>query len=127
MNRRTPRAALPLMLMLAAVTVLALTACALRLPTDVPGITGDITTVVPGDGRPASIFVEGGKQPEGAVAQAAMVTIQPSTQVFGPDGKAADPMTIVQGATVKVWFEGPVAESFPVQGSAGAVQVVKTP
>lgn len=127
MNRRTPRAALPITLVLAAVIAVSLTACSLRLPTDVPGIIGDITTVVPGDGRPASIFVEGGKQPEGAVAQAAMVTIQPSTQVFGPDGKVADPATIVQGATVKVWFKGPVAESFPVQGSAGAVQVAKTP
>jgi len=127
MNRRTSRVALLIVLVLAAVMAVSVTACSLRLPTDVPGITGDITSVVPGDGRPASIFVEGGKQPDGAVAQAAMVTIQPGTQVFGPDGKTADPATIVQGATVKVWFEGPVAESFPVQGSAGAVQVVKTP
>jgi len=126
MNRRKMRAALMLLMVLAAVTAL-LAGCSLRLPTDVPGITGDVTSLVPGDGRPASIFVEGGKQPDGAVAQVAMVTITPSTQVFGPDGKSADPATIVQGATVKVWFEGAVAESFPVQGSARAVQVVTSP
>lgn len=126
MNRRTTRASLLLLLVLAASTAL-LAGCSLRLPSDVPGITGDITSLVPGDGRPASIFVEGGPQPDGAVAQAAVVTITPSTQVFGPDGKSADPATIVQGATVKVWFEGAVAESFPVQGSARAVQVVASP
>lgn len=126
MNRRTMRAALTLLMVLAAVTAL-LAGCSLRLPTDVPGITGDITSLVPGDGRPASIFVEGGPQPDGAVAQVAVVTITPSTQVFGPDGKSADPATIVQGATVRVWFEGAVAESFPVQGSARAIQVVTSP
>ncbi len=112
---------------IAVVAVAVVVGCSPTLPTEPPGITGTVTSVVAGDDRPASILVEGPTQPAGAVADKAQVTIAPSTQVFGPDGSQTAASTIVPGASVKVWFEGAVAESYPVQGTARAVQVLTAP
>jgi len=125
MNGRTARA---LLLVAVAMVLVATTiGCAPTLPAETPGITGTVTSLVPGDDRPASLLVEGPAQPAGAVSDKAQVTVAPSTQIFGPDGAEAAASTIVQGASVKVWFEGPVAESYPVQGTAKAIQVLETP
>jgi hypothetical protein len=46
---------------------------------------------------------------------------------FGADGNAASLDSIARlakGTRVRVWFEGAVAESYPVQGSAKAVQIL---
>ena len=101
--------------------------CTPTPPAEQPGIVGIVTSVVAGDDRPASIMVEGGKQAAGAVSDKANVTITPTTQVFGADGTKASASAIAQGATVKVWFEGPVAESYPVQGSAKVIQIIAAP
>jgi len=112
----------------AAVVVATVIGCSPTLPADAPGvIVGTVTNLVPGDDRPASILVEEPAPAADGVLDKAQVTIAPSTQVFGPDGAEAAASTIVQGATVKVWFEGPVAESYPVQGTAKAVQVLEAP
>lgn len=111
----------------ALIAALALVACAPKPPADAPGIVGVVKSLVPGDDRPDSILVEGGAQGAGAVSDKAQVRIAPSTLVFSADGKPAPASSIVQGATVKVWFTGPVAESYPVQGSAKAVQVMSAP
>jgi hypothetical protein len=110
-----------------AVLVLALaaaTGCSPTMPTEPPGIDGTVTSLVPGDGRPAQFLVEGGTQQAGSVSDKAQVGVNPSTQFFGPDGKPGSPSAIVVGARVRVWFTGAVAESYPVQGTARAVQVV---
>jgi len=100
--------------------------CASTVPTEAPGlISGTVISVVPGDDRPASILVEEQAPPADGTLDKAQVAIAPSTQVFGPDGAEAAASTIVEGARVKVWFEGPVAESYPVQGTAKAVQVLE--
>jgi len=107
---------------------LAAAACAPSPPSNPPDITGVVTSVVAGDGRPASFQVEGAKpQPSGAAADKAMVNVPTSTQFFGPNGTQA---TLAQigaigpGTKVRVWFEGAIAESYPVQGSAKAVQIL---
>ena len=123
MKRRTAR--ILLMVAFAVVAVAAVVGCSPTLPAEPPGITGTVTSVVPGDDRPASILVEGPAQPASSAADKAQITIAPSTQVFGPDGSKAAASTIVQGGSVRVWFEGAVAESYPVQGTAKAVQVLK--
>lgn len=125
MHRRTPCTLLGLVL--GTLVVAAIVGCSPTLPAETPGITGAVTSLVPGDERPASILVEGGTQPEGAVSDKAQVTVVPSTQVFGADGGTAPASAIVQGAQVKVWFEGAIAESYPVQGTAKAIQVVSSP
>lgn len=126
MNGRTARTLL--LMTVAAALVASAIGCAATPPADAPGvITGTVTSLVPGDDRPASILVEEPAPPADGVSDKAQVTIAPSTQVFGPDGAEAAASTIVKGARVKVWFEGPVAESYPVQGTAKAVQVLEAP
>jgi hypothetical protein len=102
--------------------------CTPSLPSGPPGITGTVTSIVPGDGRPASLLVEGPRpQPQGAVSDKAHVSIPPATQFFGAQGgraTLAQVGAIAKGTKVRVWFEGAVAESYPVQGSAKAVQIL---
>jgi hypothetical protein len=108
--------------------VLATAGCTPSLPPNPPGITGAITSIVAGDGRPASFVLEGSQpRSQGAVADKAMVNIPTSTQFFdAKGGRAALTQigAIKQGSRVRVWFEGAVAESYPVQGSAKAVQIL---
>ncbi|MFC2004830.1 protease inhibitor I42 family protein [Chloroflexota bacterium] len=52
------------------------------------------------------------------------VTITNNTQLFtynGQDQEAEDFATLSNGQTVEVWFDGPVAESYPAQVTAGQV------
>jgi hypothetical protein len=97
-------------------------------PSDPAGITGSVTSVVAGDGRPASMLVEGpSPQPSGALSDKAQVTIPPSTMFFDATGKPAALEAVAHigpGTKVRVWFEGAVAESYPIQGSAKAVQIL---
>ncbi len=96
------------------------------VPADTPGITGAITYLAAGTGGAASlgsITVEGGEQPEGAVSDKAVVKVTKETAIFDADGMASTPDKLQVGTEVKVWFAGPVAESYPVQGTASAVQI----
>ena len=122
---RSLTGALPtLALLVALVAVLALVGCAATVPTTPPGITGSVTSLVPGDERPASMLVEGGAQPAGAVSDKAQVTIDPGTMFFDAEGTPTKAAGIAVGTEVRVWFNGPVAESYPVQGTAQAVQIL---
>ena len=114
--------------LLLAIALPALAGCAPTLPTDPPGITGSVTALVSGDGRPASISVEGTAEPAGAVSDKALVTIPPTTMFFDARGDAASLAAIsdiAKGTRVRVWFTGAIAESYPVQGSAKAVQILE--
>jgi hypothetical protein len=98
--------------------------CAPSLPSDPASIHGTVTSLVPGDARPASILVVGPKdQPSGSIADQAQVTVAPQTLFFDAAGKPGNPANIRVGTKVVVWFEGAVAESYPVQGTARAVQI----
>lgn len=94
------------------------------LPSTPAGITGAVTSLVAGDERPASMLVEGPAQPAGAVSDKAQVTVGPATQFFDASGKPAKGSGIKTGTQVKVWFDGAVAESYPVQGTAQAIQIL---
>ncbi len=120
--RRTAIALLAAIIALSALAVLS--GCAPVLPGTPPGITGSVTSFVPGDERPASMLVEGPAQPSGAVSDKAQVTIEPATMFFDAQGKPTKASSIVVGTRVRVWFNGAVAESYPVQGSASAVQIL---
>jgi len=85
-------------------------------------------SLVAGNERPASFLVEGtNPQPAGSVSDKASVDITTSTQFFDAKGEPATLDAIggiVTGTRVKVRFQGAVAESYPVQGSAKAVQIL---
>jgi hypothetical protein len=106
-----------LVLVLAGTAVLA-TACAAGVPADPPGITGLVETVAQaGDG--ASILVTG----SGPVGKAS-VFIDTRTVLLRKTDTGTSALLladITAGARVSVWFDGPVAESYPVQGHAGTV------
>lgn len=119
--------ALAVSALLLAIALPALSGCAPTLPSDPPGIVGTVTNTVAGDDRPASISVEATLQPAGAVSDKAFVTIPTSTMFFDAGGRAASPTAVSgigQGSRVRVWFAGAIAESYPVQGSARAVQIL---
>jgi len=121
-----PRARLALAALALGAACLLLAGCAATLPSDPPSVIGTVTSVVGGDGRPASFSVEGTQAP-GTISDKALVNIPPTTLFFGADGKAAslDSINAIgKGTSVRVWFQGAVAESYPVQGSAKAVQLL---
>lgn len=107
--------------------VLALAGCVATVPTTAPSISGAVTGLVAGDGRPDSISVESSATGAGSGADKAFVSIPPNTEFFGADGKPAslDSVAAIKvGTKVRVWFTGPVAESYPVQATAQAVQII---
>lgn len=95
------------------------------LPTEPAGITGTITSVESVTADSVVILVEGGPQPVGAYADKARVTVKADVPVFGPKGEASTASELRKGAEVRVWFEGAVAESYPIQGGAKAVQITR--
>ena len=93
-------------------------------PTTPAGITGEITSVELSErpGIALAMLVEGGKQPTGAVSDKAMVTVTDETRIARADEREGA-RSLAVGMKVRVWFEGPVAESYPVQGTAGFVEI----
>jgi hypothetical protein len=109
-----------------AVLVVVITGCSRGVPTEPVGIVGTVTDLQPGTGDVLySIRVEGPDQIPGSVSDKAQVTVNKQTRLFAEDGTTAQPTDITQGDTVRVWFTGAVAESYPVQGTAMALQLVK--
>ena len=123
MPRMARRAAAAALVVLLACAALALAACAATPPSEPAGITGNVTSLVPGDERPDSILVEAPAAASGSAGNKAQVTITPQTQFFDVRGGLGKAASIAVGTKVSVWFEGPVAESYPVQGTAKAVQI----
>ena len=114
---------------LVALAALALAGCAAqRPPSSPPGIIGTVTSVVPGDGRPAQVMVEStGTPTPGTISDKAAVNIPPTTRFFDASGNPSslDAIAAIRvGSQLRVWFQGAVAESYPVQGSADAVQIL---
>lgn len=92
-------------------------------PKGEPGITGVVQSV---DRRPdggLTMLVVAPADKPGTMGDKASVTVVPKTPVVDASGKRIGAGAILPGATVQVWFEGPVAESYPVQGKAGYVKV----
>lgn len=120
------------------------------IPSEPPSIAGAITTArtsevrgAPADARPDqpvssddtglagpvidsthSILVEVDPT-KTAGSDKAWVTIRRDTPVLSPNGMTvANPWSaLMPGARVRVWFEGPVRESYPVQADAKLVVV----
>lgn len=109
-----------------------LAACGLRVPSDPPAITGTITSAIlptfartVGSTTAGTILVEG----SGAVGDKASLTLKDSTTILekAADGTTADASVrdLKVGLMVQVWVDGPVAESYPVQGTASVVLILR--
>jgi len=123
MRLRSRRFAAAVTLMsLVIVAALVLSACGTPKPPKGPaGIVGKIETLQ-GDGNEWSMLVVGGAQAAGAVSDKAMCRITGDTTIVDAAGAKISPDKLAVGTTVAVWFTGAVAESYPVQGTAGYIE-----
>lgn len=112
--------------LLFAVAMALLAGCAAGSPpSEAPSITGTVTQASWNDEGIGTMLVEGPTQPAGAVSDKASVTVTEDTTFYAADGSRLDDRPRLSvGAEVRVWFTGPVAESYPVQATAKAVQYV---
>ena len=93
-----------------------------KLPETPASIAGRITAVNRAGEKIGSIRVEA--QPGDSAGSAkAVARIGQETVVLGQGGSGADFNALQVGQWVRVWFTGPVATSYPVQGSASAVAI----
>lgn len=93
-----------------------------ELPRTPASIIGQITSVNRAGEKIGSIRVE--EQPGDSAGSAkAVARIGQATPVFGLGGRTEDFNALKVGQWVRVWFTGPVAESYPVQANASAVAI----
>lgn len=101
--------------------------CTERTPSRAPDITGQITratTSVVDASRRITVLVEAVPS-DVSGSPKALVTVDRSTRIFHANAKVSPKVEdLLPGTTVSVWFEGPVAESYPVQGLAGTLLIM---
>lgn len=105
--------------------VVVLVGCAAGAPERAADITGQITRATTGviDGsRRIQLLVEA-VPTDLSGSPKALVTVDSKTRILRTNGSARVD-DLLPGATVSVWFEGPVAESYPVQGRAGTLMIM---
>lgn len=120
---RTRLLASLLMLLLAGAALLPLAACGARIPHEDPSIRGEIVAVLPADGL-GSIAVESEDPPAFAYDKATVRITADTTLLRETTDGDTEAVTFEEfrlGQRVDVWFTGPVAESYPVQATAGLV------
>jgi len=90
-------------------------------------ITGDIVEMMPGQsGSELSVVVVADPDVSSTYDRAS-VRVTESTLVWAPAGEGRHELTsadLKEGQRVAVRFEGPVAESYPVQATAGDVEIL---
>lgn len=104
------------------------TACAPstpRAPAGPPSIEGRLTAVDRAGERIGSIRVEANPS-ESSGSDKAVVRITQGTAIVRADSAPADFNALSSGQWVRVWFTGPVRESYPVQADAARVQIDST-
>jgi Protein of unknown function (DUF3221) len=90
---------------------------------DITGVVRDLT--LGGDAGAVGLLVVADGSADGEYDRAS-VAVLPGATVWTADGQRGDAGDLVQGARIAVWFDGPVAESYPVQAKAGVVQILTT-
>ena len=92
-----------------------------------PDIRGEITSLTPGSGDTlVTILIEGKVEPDTGYDKASL-RVAKDTEVVrlqGADQVEADWSDLAEGQQVEAWFEGPVAESYPVQAKAGRIVII---
>lgn len=96
-----------------------------RTPTSPPSIEGRVTAVDRAGERIGSIRVEANPA-ETSGSDKAVVRITQATNIVRGDSVRADFGSLARGQWVRVWFIGPVRESYPVQADAALVQIDST-
>jgi hypothetical protein len=109
-----------------ALAVLAAAACGGGAATRAADITGFVTSV---SGRPDGVTVLVESEPSHpSIGDKASIAVTSSTRITrrAQSGEfAATFRDLVPGLRVEVWFDGPVATSYPVQGKAQALVILR--
>ena len=113
------------MMLLLNALVLACTSSAPRAPAGPPSIEGRVTALNRAGERIGSIRVEANPS-DSSGSDKAVVTITQGTEIVRADSTRADFNALSTGQWVRVWFIGPVRESYPVQADAARVQIDST-
>lgn len=97
-----------------------------KAPAGPPSIEGRVTALQKTGEGTGRINVDA--PPGGAGVDKAAVRITGSTILIGPPPrpKATDFSALHEGLWVRVWFIGPVAQSYPVQANAGTIVIDST-
>lgn len=91
-------------------------------PTTPAGISGRITSIVPTGPYRGIVRVE--FDPDNPnEGPKAMVNVTTVTTILTISREEGDFRSLSNGHWVRVWFDGPVAESYPVQGTAGTIVI----
>jgi len=91
-------------------------------PTTPPDIAGQVTAVDPSGERIGTIRVEASPG-ERAGSAKAMIRVGTATVVIGPDHRREEFAALAVGQSVRVWFSGPVLESYPVRAGAATIAI----
>jgi hypothetical protein len=105
--------------------VLVMSACGGGASNRGPDITGFITSV---SGRADGVTVLVESEPSHpAIGDKASVAVTSGTRITRGTqaGAAATARDLVPGLQVQIWFDGAVATSYPVQGKAQALVIVR--
>lgn len=87
------------------------------IPNTIPSIIGQVTTIA----LPMMVVEENPAESHGSLKASARITV--NTQVLRLDKGIANTADLRVGQKVKVWFVGPVMESYPMQGTAGTIVI----
>ena len=91
-------------------------------PADITGIVREVTSSTGGDSLPVLLVVA---DPGSASSvDRASVRVTKDTVVWTAEGVRGAASDLATGELVAVWFTGPVAESYPVQATAGVLQIL---
>lgn len=93
-----------------------------RVPSSAPSIEGRVTAVDRQGEGIGSIRVEANPA-ETSGSDKAVVYVTQTTEIVRGDSARADFGALARGQWVRVWFTGPVRESYPVQADAALVQI----
>jgi hypothetical protein len=93
-----------------------------RVPSSAPSIEGRVTAIDRQGERIGSIRVEANPT-ESSGSDKAVVYVTQATEIVRGDSARVDFAALARGQWVRVWFTGPVRESYPVQADAALVQI----
>jgi hypothetical protein len=85
-------------------------------------IAGRVTAVTPSGNFRGTVLVEANPSAPNGDAKA-LVTVASNSIVLTVAGTEGEFRSLALGQWVRVWFTGPVLESYPVQGTAATVKI----
>ncbi len=91
-------------------------------PNSAPYMAGRVTAITQSGANFGTVRIEAvpGSTTNGPKAVASVDAV---TVVLGRDGKRGDFRTLAAGQWVRVWFDGAILQSYPVQGFANTIKI----